>query len=287
MPDGKLTLSIHAIRKEPEMNRAYYGIRFTDEDKNNLLTTGNLGRVVDAEFKQGEKTPVFVSLDKLTNELVALRTDKIQVPEQIKSVTLNETQKKELSEGKAVFLENMTSKNGNQFSAHVQINADRRGIAFHFDQQEKQNQQNKQKQRQLQNREVRIPKSLLGVGLSDKQQNKLQESQTVYVTGMKDEKGKEFNAYVKVNNEKAKLDFFKWNPDKSKAKEVVPDNASKTQVAVNSEGKTNEATKKVDEPLKKGQTQPTEKQSEKQEKKEVKKNKQESDKHRKFKGVKI
>jgi hypothetical protein len=37
-------------------------------------------------------------------------------------------------------------------------------------------------------------------------------------------------------------------------------------VEVNSEGKTNEATKKVDGPLKKGQTQPTEKQAEKQEK---------------------
>jgi hypothetical protein len=84
---------------------------------------------------------------------------------------------------------------------------------------------------------------------------------------------------------KTKLDFYKWNHDKSK--EISPDNASKTQVAVNSEGKTNEATKSVDEPLKKGQTQPTENQSEKQEKKEVKKNKQESDKPRKSAGIKM
>lgn len=282
MPDGRLVLSIHAIRKEPELNRPYYGIKFTDEDKQNLLTVGNLGRVVDAEFKQGEKTPVFISLDKLTNELVALRTEKIQIPENIKGVTLNETQKKELSEGKAILIENMTSKKGNEFSAHIQINADKKSIEFHFDQQEK---QKEQKQNQMQNSEVRIPKTLLGVELSDKQQNKLQEGQTVYVTGMKDEKGQEFNAYVKVNNEKTKLDFFKWNPDKSK--EISPDNASKTQVAVNSEGKTNEATKSVNEPLKKEQTQPTEKQLERQEKKEVKKNKQESDKPRKSKGIKM
>ncbi len=102
---------------------------------------------------------------------------------------------------------------------------------------------------------------------------------------MKDKKGKEFNAYVKVNNEKTKLDFFKWNPDKSK--EISPDNASKTQVAVNSEGKTNEATKSVNEPLKKEQIQPTGKQLERQEKKEVKKNKQESDKPRKSMGIKM
>lgn len=55
---------------------------------------------------------------------------------------------------------------------------------------------------------------------------------------LKDGKGEPFNAYVKVNNEKGKLDFFKWNPDKAKKQgaEVKPANESKTQVAVNSEG---------------------------------------------------
>ena len=68
---------------------------------------------------------------------------------------------------------------------------------------------------------------------------------------------------------------------------VVPDDRHKTQVAVNSEGKTNEATKNVKEPLTKGQTQPTEKQADKQEKKEAKGNKQETDKPKKSKGRKI
>ncbi len=280
-PDGNLTLAIHAIRKEPELERPYFGIKFNDEDKQNLLTTGNLGRVASAEYKQGEHTPVFISLDKLTNELVALRADKLKIPETIKGVTLNDVQKKELSEGKAVLVEGMTSKNGKEFSALVQVNADKKGLEFRFDNQPKQAQQNEQRQSQQQNGEVRIPKTLLGVELSDKQRSQLQEGKTAYVAGMKDDKGQEFNAYVKVNNEKGKLDFFKWNPDKSQAKEVTPDNASKTQVAVNNEGKTDEATKKVDEPLKKGQTQPTEKQSEKQEKK------QESDKPKKSKGVKM
>lgn len=280
-PDGNLTLAIHAIRKEPELERPYFGVKFTEEDKKNLQTTGNLGRVANAEYKQGEHTPVFISLDKLTNELVALRADKLKIPETIKGVTLNDVQKKELSEGKAVLVEGMTSKYGKEFSSLVQVNADKKGIEFRFDNQPKQAQQNEQRQSQQQNGEVRIPKTLLGVELSDKQRSQLQEGKTTYVAGMKDDKGQEFNAYVKVNNEKGKLDFFKWNPDKSTAKEVTPDNASKTQVAVNNEGKTNEATKKVDEPLKKGQTQPTEKQSEKQEKK------QEADKPKKSKGVKM
>lgn len=217
--------------------------------------------------------------------MVALRADKLKIPETIKGVTLNDVQKKELSEGKAVLVEGMTSKSGKEFSSLVQVNADKKGLEFRFDNQPKQAQQNEQRQTQQQNGEVRIPKTLLGVELSDKQRSQLQEGKTAYVAGMKDDKGQEFNAYVKVNNEKGKLDFFKWNPDK--AKEVTPDNASKTQVAVNNEGKTDEATKKVDEPLKKGQTQPTEKQSEKQDKKEAKENKQATDKPKKSKGVRI
>jgi hypothetical protein len=80
---------------------------------------------------------------------------------------------------------------------------------------------------------------------------------------MKDKEGQEFNAYVKINDEKSKLDFYKWNPDKAQIKgaEVTPDQNSKTQVAVNSEGKTNEATKHVKEPLAKEQVNPTEQQA--------------------------
>ena len=84
---------------------------------------------------------------------------------------------------------------------------------------------------------------------------------------MKDKAGESFNAYVKVNTEKEKLDFFKWNPDKAQKQgsEITPDNNSKTQVAVNSEGKTNEATKDNKEPLKQGQATHTEKQQDKKE----------------------
>ena len=57
------------------------------------------------------------------------------------------------------------------------------------------------------------------------------------MTGLIDKKGEPFNAYVRPNFEKNKFDFLKWNPDKSQAKEVTPDNASRTQVAVNSEAR--------------------------------------------------
>ena len=268
-PEGKLNLVVHALRKEPELDRPFYGTRLNEDDKQNLRQTGHAGRLVEIEPVKDQKMMAFVSIDKMTNELVAVRADKIKIPNEIKGVTLDENQKKDLAEGKSIRLENMTSKNGKPFDATVQINADRRGLEFKFDNTPKLAQEQQQSKQQTPSGDMsnfRIPTKLLGAELSQEQQNKLKENKTIYVAGMTDRKGEQFNAYIKVNTEKAKLDFFQWNPDK--AQKVTPDAASKTQVAVNSEGKTNEATKDIKEPIKQGQTQPSEKQKEKQEEKQ-------------------
>ncbi len=276
-PDGKLNLIIHAVRKEPQLDGFVYGTRLSEDDKQNLRQTGHAGRLIEIEPVKDQKMMAFLSVDKLTNELVAVRADKIKIPNEVKGVTLNEKQNKDLSEGKAVYIEGMTSKNGKEFNATVQINADRRSLEFKFDNANKleksQDQSQSKQQDKSEETKFRIPSKLLGAELSEQQQKDLKENKTIYVTGMTDKAGEPFNAYIKVNTEKEKLDFFKWNPDKAKKQgaKVTPDNASKTQVAVNSEGKTNEATKNIKEPLKQGQTEPNQKQQEQQEKKEVKK----------------
>lgn len=274
--DGNVVLTIHGIRKEPEFDHPFFGHQFTDEDKKNLRETGNMGRIVDVKnYRTGELVPSFISIDKQTNELVSMKASSLKLPDEIKGVKLDEKQKAALMEGKAVFLGNMISAKNKPFSAFVQINAEKRSLEFIFPEKEqKQTQQQGQQQRNDQPEGVRIPKSLAGVELSDKQQADLRADKTIYVKGLKDKEGQEYNAYVKVNHEKGKLDFYKFNPDKAKekAKEITPANEHKMQVAVNSEGKTNEATKDIGEPLKIAQNQPTEKQVEKQEK--VKENKQ-------------
>jgi hypothetical protein len=260
-PDGKLSVSVHALRKEPELDRYYFGIRFTEEDKENLLKTGNLGRIAEAEYKQGEKTPVFISIDKQTNELVAVRAEKVKIPETVKGVTLDDRQKKELSEGKAVWIENMTSKKDTPFSAYLQYNADRRSFEFRFDNEKQQKQGNEQKD---------VPKTFRKQELTEEQRSSLREGKTVHVDGLVDKKGKGYSGYITLNKETGKTDFM-FPKDYKEAVangKVIPDERHKTQVAVNSEGKTSEATKNMKEPLDKGQTQPKEKQAEK---KEVKK----------------
>jgi hypothetical protein len=64
-----------------------------------------MGRVVDlVNPKTGELMPSIISVDRLTNELIALRTSLIKIPDELKGVKLNDEQKQTLMEGKPLFL---------------------------------------------------------------------------------------------------------------------------------------------------------------------------------------
>ena len=212
--DGRITVGIHAIRKEPELDRPFFNVRLSNEDKQNLLNTGNAGRLIKIEPIKGQPISAYVSVDRLTNEIVAYRADKIRIPTEIKGIKLDVNQKQKLSEGQAIYLENMISKNGKNFNATLQVNADKRGIEFRFDETQKQNHSN------TQNKAFSIPEKIGGVVLSDKQQSSLKNGDAIYIKGLKDKIGQEYNAYVRVNSTGQKLDFFKWNPDKSKSKDI-------------------------------------------------------------------
>lgn len=286
-PDGSLKFIPHPQQQQVDLDKPFQGIMLPNDVKESLLATGNAGRIVELEpHTPGEKVPSLISIDKLTNRLEAVPLDKLAVSKNLKGAELSPEQQQALKEGKKVLVEGMTSKNTigtdnpRKFDAYVQFNAAKGGYDFSYEEldRNKYSQNNRQKQSQNgeQQNQVRIPKKLLGVDLDEKQQNSLRENKAVYVQGMvKDGKGEPFNAYVKVNNEKGKLDFFKWNPDKAKKQgaDVKVAEGSKTQVAVNSEGKTNEATKNVKEPLKQGQQKPTENQDRQQKQQGAKKKK--------------
>lgn len=262
-PEGGVNLAIHAIRSEPTLDYPFMGHRFTEEDKHNLLAHGNLGRIVELSPSENNTFAAFVSVDPLTKELIALRTDRINIPQKIMGVTLTEEQQNNLSAGKAVYVENMQSRNGKEFSATLQVNAEKRGLDFTFDN----TPAFSERQTRAQDGEKRIPKELCGLQLTDKQHEALTQGRTLFLKNMTDKQGQPFNAYVKYSDDENRLRFYKWNPDKSKEKTVAVAEESKTQVAVNNEGKTNEATKDIKEPLKKGQTGPDAAQKEKQEEK--------------------
>ena len=263
--EGNIGLAVHPLRKEPQLDFPYMGHKFSNEEKELLLATGNLGKTIEITPKNGEPFAAYVSIDPQTNELIALRADRVAIPKEIKGVTLSDAQYKDLVEGKAVKVEGMTAKSGKSFDAILQVNAEKKGIEFIFE--------NKQglKERQQHTQQQGAPCKLCGLELSDKQREALDSGRTLYLKNMVDKKGQPFNAYVKMDKEQNRPRFYKWNPDKKqetgKGKVVAVAEEHKTQVAVNNQGKTNEATKNVNEPLKSGQTQPTAAQKQKQDEK--------------------
>lgn len=272
--DG-VSVHLHAIRREPNLNLKFLGHEFTDEDKKNLMEQGNMGRVVNlVNPKTDEIIPSVISRDRLTNELVAYRAEYMKVPDEIKGIRLDDQQKQTILEGKPLYIEGMTSKKGEPFDATVQFNADKRYVEFIFNNNQKQQQSHSQKesdpknqnQNQNQNQNSEAPRIFRDKELDDKQYEKFKDGETVYVSGLTDSKGKEYQGYITFNKETFKTDFSFTNPNKLKEK-AEPSEAHKTQTAVNSGGKTNEATKNIKEALKPGQQQPENKVQQEQQQK--------------------
>ena len=266
-PDGTVSLVPHPLRREPNL-KSYENIEFTDEDRESLKKTGNLGRVADVLDKNtGEFIPSYISIDRQTNETIAVPVSALRIPDEVKGIKLDKEQQAALAAGKGVYLEGMPSKSGKPFNAMIQINADKQGLDFHFGGQ-RQTQRNEQRNGQTPDdgRKVYIGKTLLGLPILDEMRQGWEQNKWVLMEGLTDKKGRTFNAYVRPNHEKGKYDFRRTVADKSQIHEIKPAHASETQVAVNSEGKTHEATKYTGEPLKKEQTAPVDaKQQERQE----------------------
>lgn len=320
-PDGSIKIVTHPKQEQPDFEKPFMGVVFTDQDKEQFQKTGHGGRVFDLEpVAGGEKVPSLISLDKLTNRFEAMALKDIYVPQTLKNAPLSEEQQQGLKEGKAVWIEGMDkkTKQGEQpqkIDRFVQYNAASKNFDFKFSDEQRQqfNQERRAKQgeRQAEGQGQEMPKARKlgeiwvyskqgGVQLSREDFDKLCNKEPVYVKDMEeqkpkqqadasgaqkveatDQKGQKYNAWVWIDENKGKVRHSSKHPDQVRAIEakqaakdtqkVTPAAESKTQVAVNNEGKTNEATKHSTEPLKKGQSQPTEKQAEKKEQKQEQK----------------
>ena len=278
--DGKLKLTPHFVRHEPRLDVPHNGYTFTDEDKKNLKRTGNLGKVVNvADTRTGEMRPSYISIDRLTNEIVDIPANKVRIPDRIGQSSLSKMEQDILRAG-LVLPKEVTLKNGRKFEAMLQVNADKRDVEFVPGQQRQQqvqrqgNSQDKtqdnpdaqgQKQEngegQRRNRSwtnedgsIRPIKKWKDDVFTDQQKADYVAGKTVVLANAKDDQGQPCTKYLKFSFEKGRPLTYSQNPDL--AQTVAPSNESKTQLAVNNEGKTNEAIKHVKEPLQQGQTAP-------------------------------
>lgn len=282
--NDQLQLVPHFVRNEPKLDVAYKGYTFTPEDKKNLLQNGNLGKVVDFPDKNtGELRPHFISIDRLTNEIVDIPTNKVRIPDTIGKTPITKDDKRVLYSGIPLRKE-IELANGRKFTPLLQVNVEQRGVEF-VPGSTRQAQGQKQNGDKKQTADKQEQKAEGDVGGQKKQQDPnhwLNEDGTIrrlntyfkkelteqqkddYVAGktieIKEVPNKNgsgtYTAYVKFDFDKMQPRSYRNNPDLKQAKEQIPTNENKVQVAVNEQGKTNEATKHTKEPLKPGQSAP-------------------------------
>ena len=307
--NDQLQLVPHFVRNEPKLDVAYKGYTFTPEDKKNLLQNGNLGKVVDFPDKNtGELRPHFISIDRLTNEIVDIPTNKVRIPDTIGKTPITKDDKRVLYSGIPLRKE-IELANGRKFTPLLQVNVEQRGVEFvpgstRQAQGQKQNGDKKQtadKQEQKaegdaggqkkqqdpnhwlnEDGTIRRLNTYFKKELTEQQKDDYVAGKTIEIKEVPNKNGSgTYTAYVKFDFDKMQPRSYRNNPDLKQAKEQIPTNENKVQVAVNEQGKTHEATKHTKEPLKPGQSAP------KNEKQQKEQNAEEQKPKRKARSVKM
>ena len=307
--NDQLQLVPHFVRNEPKLDVAYKGYTFTPEDKKNLLQNGNLGKVVDFPDKNtGELRPHFISIDRLTNEIVDIPTNKVRIPDTIGKTPITKDDKRVLYSGIPLRKE-IELANGRKFTPLLQVNVEQRGVEFvpgstRQAQGQKQNGDKKQtadKQEQKtegdaggqkkqqdpnhwlnEDGTIRRLNTYFKKELTEQQKDDYVAGKTIEIKEVPNKNGSgTYTAYVKFDFDKMQPRSYRNNPDLKQAKEQIPTNENKVQVAVNEQGKTHEATKHTKEPLSPGQSAP------KNEKQQKEQNVEEQKPKRKARSVKM
>lgn len=307
--NDQLQLVPHFVRNEPKLDVAYKGYTFTPEDKKNLLQNGNLGKVVDFPDKNtGELRPHFISIDRLTNEIVDIPTNKVRIPDIIGKTPITKDDKRVLYSGIPLRKE-IELANGRKFTPLLQVNVEQRGVEFvpgstRQAQGQKQNGDKKQtadKQEQKaegdaggqkkqqdpnhwlnEDGTIRRLNTYFKKELTEQQKDDYVAGKTIEIKEVPNKNGSgTYTAYVKFDFDKMQPRSYRNNPDLKQAKEQIPTNENKVQVAVNEQGKTHEATKHTKEPLSPGQSAP------KNEKQQKEQNAEEQKPKRKARSVKM
>ena len=307
--NDQLQLVPHFVRNEPKLDVAYKGYTFTPEDKKNLLQNGNLGKVVDFPDKNtGELRPHFISIDRLTNEIVDIPTNKVRIPDTIGKTPITKDDKRVLYSGLPLRKE-IELANGRKFTPLLQVNVEQRGVEFvpgstRQAQGQKQNGDKKQtadKQEQKaegdaggqkkqqdpnhwlnEDGTIRRLNTYFKKELTEQQKDDYVAGKTIEIKEVPNKNGSgTYTAYVKFDFNKMQPRSYRNNPDLKQAKEQIPTNENKVQVAVNEQGKTHEATKHTKDPLSPGQSAP------KNEKQQKEQNAEEQKPKRKARSVKM
>ena len=258
-----------------------------------------------ADKETGEIIPSYISIDRQTNEIEAIPVKDVPVTTRIGQTEFTEHEIAELVAGRPLPNKEIVLSEKRKFTATLQVNVERRGVEFvPKPKQNGQNRRQRNGQATGQtaqqsarpvptaqaaggqtatgpegeqkpkvykfqwldeNGNIRAPKTMGGVLLTQQQQKDFAAGGSILVKDMKrDGKGEPYTAYVRYDFEAGKPKYFRADHQMSHAREVAPASENRTQVAVNTHGNTNEATRHLNQPLQQGQVAPTNTQQQQQ-----------------------
>jgi hypothetical protein len=110
--------------------------------------------------------------------------------------------KNELRAGKIVFLKDMVNRAGEEFSSFVKIDQETGRLSFSrtqdgFDERPT----------------YKIPQEVWGVTLKASERSDLQDGKAIFIEDMTGQQGQKFSSWIKLNENKSKLDYYHENPD--------------------------------------------------------------------------
>lgn len=197
LDDGRIVLQTHPLRQAPDFTRPFLGHNFSEDDKINLTSkAGNMGRVVPLKTSNGWED-CFVSIDKLTNQIVAAKVEGAFIADEYSGYKLDDYQKQQLREGKAIAVEGLISKSGKEFNTTLQYNAERRGVEYLFPD----------------NLRFEHGQELGKVKLTDKQVDDFNAGKAIFVEHMVRRDGELFSSYLKRDEVSGKIAYSRVNPD--------------------------------------------------------------------------
>ena len=210
-----------------DLNHTFFGHTFTDVQKQRLLEGGHAGEVIDIRLPNGIPIKALVSVNPLTNTIVAQSVDKIILLGAFRNVALSKEQIEQIKSGQPCFVKNIKTKDDIEYALQIQYDAVLKKIEI-------------------------IPntteiQSIGGKALDDVQRDKIVKGEEMLLSGLFDQQGERYSAYVKVDINKLKagtitLEIAKM--DVQKIAQTKPTNEYRVQVEHNNFGKEREVNKK-------------------------------------------
>lgn len=170
-----------------------------------LLSEGRPFLLEDMKRKDGSFYSAYIVPNLETRQFTLSRvhpeTKEVLIPKEIGNVALTPEDIQTLKNGGAVFLENMISKSGEEFSRFVRINQNTGMVEY------------SKTPDGFQERTVPvIPQQVYGHKFTAKERAALQDGKSVYIPNLKGAGGKEFARYIKPSST-GQLNYYMTDPD--------------------------------------------------------------------------